>query len=69
MSAIEAPLQRIWAGRGPWAVALLPLAGLFGLLAALRRALYRLGVLRTHQLDVPVLVVGNLIAGGAGKTP
>ena len=39
------------------------------MLAALRRALYRLGVLRTHRVDVPVVVVGNLIAGGAGKTP
>ncbi|MFT3665512.1 tetraacyldisaccharide 4'-kinase [Piscinibacter sp.] len=69
LNAIERRLQRIWSGRGSLAVALLPLAALFGLAAALRRALYRLGVLRTRRVGVPVIVVGNLIAGGAGKTP
>src|SRR5260221_8087671 len=48
---------------------LLPLAWFFGALTAARRALYRTGLLRAHRVDVPVIVVGNLIAGGAGKTP
>ena len=51
------------------AIALLPLAWLFGGLAALRRLLYRAGWLRAQRLPVPVVVIGNLIAGGAGKTP
>lgn len=62
-------LQRAWLRRGPLAVALLPLSALFGVLVVLRRVLYRLGVRRSERLDVPVLVVGNLVAGGAGKTP
>ena len=62
-------LQRAWLTRGPIAVALGPLALTFGAVTALRRGLYRLGVLRRHTLPVPVVVVGNLIAGGAGKTP
>ncbi len=66
---LEQRLQRIWAARGAAALALLPLAALFGLITTLRRALYRAGVLRARRLDVPVLVVGNLVAGGAGKTP
>jgi len=48
---------------------LLPLSFVFGALAALRRGLFRLGIKRTHRLPVPVIVVGNLTVGGAGKTP
>ncbi|WP_341891772.1 tetraacyldisaccharide 4'-kinase [Variovorax sp. YR752] len=62
-------LQQAWLARGPLAIALLPLSWLFGGLVGLRRALYRAGIRRSERIDVPVLVVGNLIAGGAGKTP
>lgn len=62
-------LQRAWLTRGALACALLPLAFLFGAVTALRRALYRIGWLRSDAMPVPVIVVGNLIAGGAGKTP
>ena len=48
---------------------LLPLAALFGIASALHRAMVRIGFLRSRQLAVPVIVVGNLVVGGAGKTP
>lgn len=65
---IEAWFNRRWYGRRPiwW---LLPLAAAFGVLVALRRALYRVRILRAVDVGVPVVVVGNLTAGGSGKTP
>lgn len=51
------------------ALCLAPLAGLFSLVSALRARLYRFGVLRADRLPVPVIVVGNITAGGTGKTP
>ena len=62
-------LQRAWLERGAVARLLWPLSQFFGLLAAVRRALYRMGWLRTERVGVPVVVVGNVVAGGAGKTP
>lgn len=62
-------LESAWYGTGsaPWWTA--PLALLYGGVIRLRRWLYRLGVLRSVRLPVPVLVIGNLSVGGTGKTP
>lgn len=62
-------LQRAWLERGALARLLWPLSLLFGTLAWLRRRLYGLRLLRSERVAVPVLVVGNVVAGGAGKTP
>lgn len=62
-------LTRAWQRRGWLAWLLWPLSLLYGLLVRLRRALYRLGWLTSERLPVPVIVVGNVVAGGAGKTP
>ncbi|RZI69750.1 MAG: tetraacyldisaccharide 4'-kinase [Variovorax sp.] len=62
-------LQRVWLARGTVARLLWPVSQLFGALTALRRALYGAGWLATERAGVPVVVVGNVVAGGAGKTP
>lgn len=69
MTGPAAHLQRAWATRGLLARALWPLSILMRGLVALRRAGYRHGLWPAQRLPVPVLVVGNLVAGGAGKTP
>jgi tetraacyldisaccharide 4'-kinase len=62
-------LQRAWLRRGALAWLLLPASLLFGLVVAIRRAAYRLGCVRTERVPAPVVVVGNVVAGGSGKTP
>lgn len=66
---MRAALQHAWLRRGALACALWPVSVLFGALAAVRRAAYRLRLLHSTRLPVPVVVVGNVVAGGAGKTP
>jgi len=66
---VKTGLQQAWLRRGPLACLLWPVALLFGALGALRRSLYRFNLFSSEKMPVPVVVVGNVVAGGAGKTP
>lgn len=68
---IRAAIERAWwAARPGWlSHLLLPLAWLYGLAWQVRRLVYAAGWLQARRAPVPVVVIGNLIVGGAGKTP
>ena len=66
---LEAWLTRNWYGDGRASLLLLPLSGLYAAATALRRWLYDARLLRSGKPGCRVVVVGNLTAGGAGKTP
>lgn len=62
-------IARIWSGESPLWLLLLPLSWLYGLVSGIIRLFYSLGIKRAWRAPVPVVVVGNLTAGGNGKTP
>jgi len=62
-------LERVWYAGAASGVWLIPFGWLFGLATALRRALFRSGMLPSFAVSTPVVVVGNLTVGGTGKTP
>ena len=66
---LSARLQRSWLQRDWLSVLLLDVSWLYGGLVALRRWLYAKNILKSERVAVPVIVVGNVVAGGAGKTP
>ena len=60
---------RHWFRVSPLSLLLAPISWLFRLVVAVRRSFYALGIFKVERLSVPVIVVGNLIVGGTGKTP
>jgi len=69
VSAAYRWIHRVWYEDAKSGLVLLPLSGIFWLLLKLRALLFRLGVIRTFAAHAPVIVVGNITAGGTGKTP
>jgi len=66
-------VERLWYGDDGVArvarLALAPAAAAYRGVSSLRGALYDRGVLRSHELPIPAVSVGNLTVGGTGKTP
>lgn len=62
-------IERIWSGQSRLWILLTPFALLYGLISTLIRLSYQKGWRKRWRAPVPVVVVGNLTAGGNGKTP
>ena len=62
-------LAKIWTQRGSLAWLLWPVSVVYALITSLRRTFYALGIFKTNRVRAKVIVVGNVVAGGAGKTP
>src|SRR5690606_38810046 len=58
-----------WYSEAPVPLHMRLLAPVYGALSGRRRRMYSAGLLRRRHPGVPVVVVGNITAGGAGKTP
>ena len=59
----------IMEGRKPGRPLLRALSYLYRTGVALRNVAYDLGLLKAHDVGIPVVSIGNIIAGGTGKTP
>ena len=62
-------LPRHWQTTSVITYLLWPIELLYKLAWFVRRSLFALGFIQTHKLDATVIVVGNVVAGGGGKTP
>ncbi len=62
-------IERQWSKRNLLTLALTPLSTVFLGAVYLRRFCYRVRLLNTTKLPVPVIVIGNIFVGGTGKTP
>ncbi|MDU1891761.1 MAG: tetraacyldisaccharide 4'-kinase [Dysgonomonas sp.] len=48
---------------------LLPLSWLYGLIVYIRNKMFRWGIYKREEFDIPVICIGNITVGGTGKTP
>ncbi|MDK4685615.1 tetraacyldisaccharide 4'-kinase [Kingella negevensis] len=70
MKSLHQIIENHWQNPNPiLRLFLCPLSKLFAHIAAKRRANFLSGSLKTQKLPVPVVIVGNIHAGGTGKTP
>jgi tetraacyldisaccharide 4'-kinase len=48
---------------------LFPFSIVYGLVVIIRNWFYDTGLFKSHEFELPVICVGNLEVGGAGKSP
>lgn len=62
-------LEHYWYQSNYFVWLLLPLSWIYCLIAFIRRQLYQLNIFTSYSATAPVIVIGNIVAGGSGKTP
>jgi tetraacyldisaccharide 4'-kinase len=62
-------LDYYWYNKSAVSLVLTPISWLYCLVAIIRSLAYQFHLVKTHRLPVPVIIVGNITAGGTGKTP
>jgi tetraacyldisaccharide 4'-kinase len=65
----QADIDRIWYGGEPAPIWMRMLVPVYRMLRAFAQFSWRTGLRKTVRLSVPVIIVGNISAGGTGKTP
>ncbi|MFI4956844.1 MAG: tetraacyldisaccharide 4'-kinase [Gammaproteobacteria bacterium] len=62
-------IEHAWTTNASWLILLKPLSWIYLFANKIHRLLYETGILKQISFNVPVIVVGNILAGGTGKTP
>jgi tetraacyldisaccharide 4'-kinase len=62
-------LPKYWRKRSAITWLLWPIEFIYKLLISLRKLAFATGFFKRHQVNATVIVVGNIVAGGGGKTP
>ena len=63
------PLEYYWYHSNVLMWFLLPLSWLYCLITIVRKKLYQSKLIKSYRSQVPIVVVGNIVVGGSGKTP
>ncbi len=53
----------------PAKILLLPLSKVYGMVTSLRNNMFDWKILKQHEFSIPTISIGNISAGGTGKTP
>lgn len=68
-AVLEKQITRAWQRQDKWLYLLSPLSGVYAGVSGIKKQLYHRQLLSSYRAKVPVMIVGNITVGGAGKTP